>query len=461
MKKIIALILTLMMAFSFAAVFSGAEEVVHSSSEYDGYMSSHFDSILADDVALGEAAHAFDYMRSVDWTVEVKANVITIKGWIVCDREIDQVGYSVDNGAPVFKEEYEVEAEQAIYDVGAVNGAEYATRFIIPIDVSAMTGKKNIALVMKNSEGVYRINSVVDMEIAFDFIQEGTYTPEPEITPDPDEPVVIPEPIFVRFNDADVVDEFFMYAVGNNHVTDIGFDEDKECAVIYCLGGPDPNVILPFAQISGDNTLEFFDEEISTSKYKSLVLVGRFDYDTVFEDAEKDVGGTFYFTTSESPSLSESRNLEYYYERGDGLQYVILDFSKSKAWNGTVGDCRFDFFMTTDNDCEYEFYLLGFFAGTAEAQAFVDSYKENGDAVLPTPEPTPTPTATPEETPTPEVTEAPEATDAPTEAPSEAPAAPSDKPADTAKKGCGGFIAAMPVCFVLLASAVVLKKKNN
>jgi len=262
----------------------------------------------------------------------------------------------------------------------------------------------------------------------------------------------------VRFNDMDVVDEFFMYSGNNSHVADIGFDEEKNCAVISCMGGPDPNVLLPFLEVARDDTLDFFDGDISTSDYKSLLIIGRFDYDTIMED-DKDVGGTFYFATDEYAGFNEGKNLQYYYEKGDGLQYVILDFANHKQWKGSVADCRFDFFMTTDNDCEYELYLLAFFQDAAKAEEFVAAYKENGDSILPTPEPTPEPTATPEATEAPDVSEPPEeeATAVPEE--TAAPEA-TDKPSGS-KKGCGGFIAAAPVCAVMIASAFVLRKKKD
>ena len=458
MKRATAIILTIVLALTCSVIFASAGDTVQSSYDYDGFISSHLDTIRIDGEVIGNSGAAFAYLAENDDTVEAGGSELTVSGWIICDRAIDQIGYSIDEGEPVFKAEYIVEAEAAVFNVAEQNGVDFASRFIIPIDVSGITGRKSIAVVLKNSEGVFKVHTLIDTEIEFDYVREGTETEAPETTPDPEDPT---EPILIRFNDEDKVDDFFMYSTNNSHVSDIIYDSDRNCAVIECVGGPDPNVMLAFGEIALDDTLDFFDGDISTAEYKAMVIIGRFDYGTILNDESKDVGGTFYFTTDESTGYGESKNLEYYYERTDDLQYVVLNFARQKAWKGSVDNCRFDFFMTTDNDCEYEIYFIGFFADEDQANEFVSSYKESGDSILPTPEPTPEPTATPEATEAPE-TEVPEATEPQDSDPTEAPEATADpSKSGESKKGCGGFITAMPVLAVLLSSVLFLKKKKD
>lgn len=454
MKRIVALVIVLMMVFPFAAVPAMASGSVTNGSEYDGVLTGHWDALVIDgETEVGSGVQIMSYMVNNDFLLEEKANTLTIRGWAACDQEIEAFGYQINDDEPVFKAEFAVETEQPVFDAAEGVGASSAGRFVIDVDVSGLKGRNKIAAVIKTPGGNYSISLVTNFDLEFDFLQEGTDT---EATPTPEAGENTPKPIIVRFDSFDKTDDFFAYSTGNSLVPEIDYDEDKNCAVFTVTGGPDPNVKLPVGLISMDEDLGFFGP-VSAADYKAIVLVGRFDYDSILNDPEKAVIGTFYFTTDESTEFSESKNVIYNYEKSDELQYVIVDLSRNKLWKGEAGDCRFDFFATTDNDCTYEFYLFGFFANKSAAESFVNEYKAGGDSILPTPEPTPEPTATPEATEAPEVTDAPEATEEP-----ETETAEPEATSEPEKKGCGGVIAVIPAIAVVLAGAVIsaVKKKD-
>ncbi len=453
MKKLLAILLVIMLALPCISVTAWAEgenEVYHGS-DYAGAMTGHWDSMLVDGVEIGAGTQIQTYIVSSNFRIEEQANTLCVRGWAVCDSEVRSFGYQINNDAPVFKDEFSVETEQAIYDAGTSIGAEYGGRFVVDIDVSELKGKNSIAVLLDTEDGIYTVSLMVGFDLEFDFIQKGT---ESEPTPTP-ETMETAEPVIVRFNTVEEVDDFFLFSNYNSNVTSIDFDEEKKCAVIETSAGLDPNVKLPFGQIADDDTYDM--ESIDTSVYKALLLVGRFDYDTIL-NSDQDVIGSFYFTTDADNTLTESKNLIYTYERTDGLQFVVLDFSENRFWKGSVDDCRFDYFAKTDNDCTYDFYLLGFFSDANEANAFAESYKEIGDAIFPTPEPTPTPTETPEVTAAPEdtTTKEPDAV-IPTETADGKET--SDKPAK--KAGCGGFVAAIPALALAVSAAVILRKKKR
>ncbi len=454
MKRFVAILLALMFVFPFAALSAFAGEEVQEGTDYYGTMRAHFDTIKADGVTVGEDGFAFNYLLDHSGILEIKADELTLRGWVVSDVEIEEIGYTIDDGDPVFNSEFKIEPEQGVYDHGKTTyGTDFAIRFAVTIDVSQMKGYKHITLVVKNEDGIYKMYSDFNMNIELDFLQEGTE--EAGATPAPEEPAE-KSPLYVRFDNDDKVDNFFLYASNNNRVTNYEYDEDKNCCVIYSSAGPDPNIFFPFGALALDGSLGVFEDEISAAEYKAIVIIGRFDYASVLSDPDKKVGGTFYYQTDVNTGYDEMKNLQYYYEKTDDLQYVLLDFTKLRQWKGIVNDCRFDFFMTTDEDTEYELYYVGFFTDVASANSFISSYKESGDAVFPTPEPTPTPKPTDVPTDTPDVTEAPNTPET-----SEAPAEdPTQKPSD-GDKGCGGFVAALPAGFMVAIAVPVLAKKKE
>ncbi|MBP5312772.1 MAG: hypothetical protein J6112_08075, partial [Clostridia bacterium] len=353
-------------------------------------------------------------------------------------------------GAAVFKDEFKIEAEEGVKKVAEEKEVDYYARFEITVNVSELKGTNELTFLVKNGDGVYTIYTDSNIEVSLDFLQEGTEE-EPTATPDTG---AKNEPVLVRFNDSDAAEEFFLYSTNNSHVNAIDFDEDKQCVVIKCSAGEDPNLLFPFGSLALDGNLGF--DYYNTEDYKAMVIIGRFDYDSVMFDPATKVSGTFYFTTDEDSTFSETKNLKYQYDRSDELQYIVLNFAKSRFWKGSITDCRFDFFERTEQDCEYEIYFFGLFENVDEANSFVAAYKEGGDSVLPTPEPTPEPTPTPEVTAAPEVTEAPAVTDAPKA--TDATKA-TEEPAQN--KGCGGFVAAIPAGVLTLAAALALNKKKR
>ena len=453
MKKIIATILVIMMILPCVSLSVGAEEdvEVHHGFEYVGALTGHWDSLLCDGEQVGDGVQIQSYMVQNGFEIEAEASVLTVRGWAMCDAEVNSFGYQINNNPPVFKDEFSTDTEPGVYEAGAMVGADYGGRFIVDIDVSEVKGRSSISVLVNTADGIYSVSLVTGFDLEFDFVQKGT---ESEPTPTP-EAVAASEPVIVRFNSYEEVEDFFLFSNNNSHVVSIDYDEDKNCAVFDVSAGLDPNVRLPFGQIAYDDSYRL--GSIDASSYKALLLIGSFDYDTILL-SDEDIIGSFYYATDESKEYLESKNIIYTYERTDDLQFVVLDFSKSRYWTGNVDDCRFDFFAKTDNDCTYNLYLLGFFADANEANAFAESYKASGDSILPTPEPTPTPTNTPEAT-----ESAP--TDGEAAQPTENPTAnATEKPASnegSKKKGCGGTVASIPALALALSAAVILRKKKR
>ena len=457
MKRFAALIIAVILALPVGILVSSADGKVQDFDDYVGTIYCHWDTIFLDDEVVGGDGTAVSYFLANAGSIEAKCGSLTVRGWALCDEAIEAFGYQIGDNDPVFSPDFFIEPEDAIYDVAAEKDLGFAGRFMITAPVGDLKGTNRIQFCIKNADGIYLMFTDASVSIDIDFTQEGTEA-EPTPTPENQGEHEI-EPKMVRFNDIFIVDDFFSYASLNNHVNDIDFDEEKLCAVISISGGPDPNMIFPFGSISADDSLNastgLYDDYISTDDYKAMVIIGRFDYDTVFVDAEKDVGGTFYYTTDINTGYSEMRNKKYYYDRSDDLQYVLIDFSKdSKYWQGYVDDCRFDCFMDTDNDCVYELYFVGFFENAAKASEFIESYKAEGDKIIPTPVPTATPAPTEEaaETPEPEDNKPDDAVDA------------TEKPAENDKKetnGCGSFTAVSLAVFVQAFGALVMLKKKK
>lgn len=455
MKRFIALFVVLMMIVPCMYLNVSAAGEVMSGTEYPGVMTGHWDAMTANGEEVGGGVQIMQYATMNSFTIEVAAEILEFRGWAMCDSEVKAFGYQINGEEPVFSEEYFAPTEQPVYDAGAAVGADYGGRFIIPMDVAMLKGRNSISILADTDEGIYSIHLVTGFDLEIDFVQAGT---EAEPTPTPEVPAEKKEPILIRFNTLEAVDDFFLYSTVNSHVTMIDFDEEKLCAFFETTGGPDPNVAFLFAQIAEDEDMSL--GTISANDYKALAFIGRFDYDTICNDPEKEIIGTFYFTTDTSTELNEAKNVLYTYEKTDDLQYVVLDFAGNRFWKGELGDCRFDFFATTDNDCVYELYFVGLFADADEANEFFASYKEIGDAIFPTPEPTEAPTETPDVQPTEGSVEEPTAEEPTVEAETEEPTSQSSSEKEE-KKGCGGFVAAIPAGALMLAAAVVLAKKKR
>ena len=456
MKRFFALVICVLMLVPMFVLNTQAAAEVQSGYDYYGMMYGRWDTLKVDGQIVGEDGHALEYLRTVEGLIECKAEEILVRGWMTCDVDIEAFGYQINGGEPVMSADYILECEQGVVDVATSLDLDYAVRYEIPVPVKDLKGENSLTFLIKLDGEIYTIlveNSILE----FDFIQEGTEV-APTATPEGQDPGTAIDPIYVRFNDYDVFDDFFLYSTNNNHVTSLLLDEEKNCAVFSAFGGEDPNVLFPFYQMALDGGLRL-SREISCDEYKCAVIISRINPDEVFIDKSTPIEGTFYFTTDTNPTFDEMRNMKYSYDRTGEIQCIKIDFSKNRLWKGTLGDCRFDFFTTTDNDVEYELYAFALFPDTASANAFIENYKANGDAAIPTPEPTPTPNVTepPAET---EVPETEEPTEAPTEQPQE-----TEKPADNEKakdnKGCGGFAGTVSACALIIAAALMIKKKKD
>jgi len=452
MKKVIAILICLLLLAPMISVSAGASDI-EIEDEYYGIMFARWDTMKVDGEVVGTDGQALQYLYSIGGLLETKANTITVRGWMFCDVEIEGFGYVINDGTPVMKSEFTVEAEQAVYDQAKKNNVDYATRYEITIDVSDLKGVNRIRYLVKLEGMLYQMTVENSFTFTFEFHQEGT---EIEPTPTPDTSSESADPVFFRFNDEELVEEFFMYATNNNHVSSLLYDEEKNCCLIKAFGGDDPNIVLPFYQISLDDMLGC-SREISADVYKTIVIIGKFKYDSVFLD-DKKVSGTFYYSTDEFQDWQEVRNEKYFYEKTDDIQFIKLCLAGKRYWKGQVYDCRFDFFEKADNDTEYELYAVCFFKDDAEAANWIETYKSNGDAAFPTPAPTPTPKATdnPSETGKPEE---------PTETASDegkATSKPSSEDKQSSgKSGCGGMVTVLPAVPVILAAALIMTKKKT
>ncbi len=453
MKKLIAFLICFLMLLSVVSLCAFAEDA-EIEDEYYGIMFARWDTLKVDGKVMGTDGQALQYLYSVSGILEAKAETVTVRGWMFCDVEIEGFGYQINDGQPVMKQEFTVEAEQPIRDEAKRNGVDYSERYEINVDVSEMKGMNHLKFLVKLEGTLYELCVENSFLFEFDFHQEGT-----EIDPTPT-PAAIEEgndPIYIRFNDYDIVEEFFMYATNNNQVKKLEYDDEKNCCVITTSGGNDPNVVLPFYQNSLDDSLSC-SMQISADIYKHVVIIGRFDYNSVLLD-DNPVMGTFYYTNNEFTDWQEMRNEKYYYEKTDGLQYIKLNFTGNRYYKGQLYDCRFDFFEKAERETSYELYAVCFFANEQDANAFIENYKSNGDAAIPAATPAPETQATerPSETEKPSETVNVENTPSPTEKPS------TEKASDSGKRGgCGGVITGLSSAALLTAvSAFVIRKKRK
>lgn len=461
LRIFIVLVAAVVIAAGIPVPFSFADDYI-SAAEYGEYIRTQWDTLYADGVMLGTDGRAFEYVASNGGLVEEEASSVTVRGWVVCTNEFKQFGYVIEGRDPVFSDAFTAETEQAVWDVAAEDMCDHAGRFEITADVSDISETTGIVFLIKfKTDETVSIPLAGSEYVGFDFrnpakASAGEDDPSKD---DPDEPTgaVHAEPIYIRFDDDLKTDEFFVYGTQKSLIGGIEYDYDKKCCVISVLGGEDPNVTFPFGAIAQEDGYEYF-EPVSADEYKAMLIISRFDHDTVLSTGEE-LKGTFYFKTdSTAGEYSETRNMHYTYEKTDGLQYVIVDFSKVRAFKGELDDCRFDMFVKTDSDCEYELYYVGFFDTLKSAEEFAAKYRESGDSILPTPQPTKEPTPSPEVIPTSEATETPEATVAPEPDGTECVSTPEQ---GSSGKGCGGAVFSAAFIPAAAAAAVLVTKKKR
>ena len=456
LRSLILLVLALALALSCLSLLSFANDVKNSE-EYSFDIYGHWDSIKADGEHITQDGGAVQYIISTGGNVSVHATTLTVRGWIASNYGIVQFGYVIDDGEPVLSDSFTVEAEQPVYDAAAEAGMDYAARYEITFETAGLPAEFRVRYVVKIDNGdVVEISAPNLDGVEFYYSDpDAVQTEEPTATPEGGTSAAENKSISeLRFNSYEKVEDFFMYSTNNVHVGMIDYDEEKNACIISVMGGPDPNVVMPFGQIALDSDVPYF-EGISADTCKAAVIIASFDYGNVF-NSDTQVEGTFYYQSDGGSTYSENKNLHYKYENTDGLQYVVLNFERARTWSGDIQDCRFDMFCDTDNDTDYYLYYFGFFASVSDANEFIELYKQKGDEALKAEPETPTPVPA-TDTPEPAPTDAP-ATEAPVE-PTEAPA--TEKP--SGKKGCGNMIggSAFAIVAVLSAACVFAKKKNQ
>ena len=95
-------------------------------------------------------ANSWNYVAECASSVDA----IGYMGWVGIKGEIGQFGYSIDNGAYIFADEFTWETEQGIIDAAKTTGADTGSRFWVNIDLSVLeVGEHNIRVVYKNTAG--------------------------------------------------------------------------------------------------------------------------------------------------------------------------------------------------------------------------------------------------------------------------------------------------------------------
>ncbi|MBO7406437.1 MAG: PT domain-containing protein [Clostridia bacterium] len=390
---------------------------------------------------------------------------VGVRGWAACNAmDITAFGYVIDDGEPVIKEEYKVNTEDAVIAAAQNAGCQYASRYDVAVDVSAVEGDHTIDFLIQFEDGtIVKMTTNSAVPVSFIYSADGSAvnaTPEPTAEPDPESLDNAPGPI-LSFADEEGYENFFSSSM-RNQIEDIYFDDEKGCVIISMDVVGDPYVVLMFS------SLEIDDEplEVDAEKYKILQLGVRINPNTGDR-------GQYYFQTDENAGYDEAKDALFDYEKTDALQYVNINLGKNKKWTGIMADCRLDPFGGNSEPCDYELYYMAFFTNEKAANDFGDKWLAEG--ALPTAEPTPTKAPTPEPTATPEavITDAPVVTEAPksTDAPDTTDAAKvTDKPADKDNTGNNknaktGLIIGIAIGVVAVAASVcgalIAKKKKK
>ncbi len=74
-------------------------------------------------------------------------------GWVGVIGEVGQFGYQIDNGPIVYDETFAVTAEQGVVEAAAGTGADNASRMLIKIDISKISGESTVKTYYKSVSG--------------------------------------------------------------------------------------------------------------------------------------------------------------------------------------------------------------------------------------------------------------------------------------------------------------------
>ncbi len=94
-------------------------------------------------------ADAWDKTATVDKTVMT----LDFWGWVGVKGTVGQFGYQIGNGGIMYDDSFAVEAEGPVQDVAAGSGADAASRMLIKIDISKISGTSTVKTYYKSATG--------------------------------------------------------------------------------------------------------------------------------------------------------------------------------------------------------------------------------------------------------------------------------------------------------------------
>lgn len=257
--------------------------------------------------------------------------------------------------------------------------------------------------------------------------------------------------------------------VGGPNAVNMGYDADEKAFYMTTsMATQDPYATLSFEAL----------EHVQAQNYPYLVFVCK---------STHPVKTTFklYYAAGSVTGASESCTTSFSVDKGDEWQYIIVDMTRAKSWNGELHNIRLDIFDSTSTPADTTMYIqaLVLCEYPEDAQNVINgwipedgigdflAYKESLKPVVTEPETEPptepeteAPTDPETESATEPVTEAPTdpetVTEAPTESPSEAPTeTPTEPETQPAASGCASTLTLAALTPLLCAWFAVRKKK--
>ena len=351
---------------------------------------------------------------------------IALRGWIGFDQAIDQFGYYVDNYEFVFGE-----YKQATEDGVLAAGGEFATRFQINVDLSALKGDDHfVGFVVKLADG-----TIVQLR----------------------EDITIDLPELPK----DITDTFISDVASNAEGTDL---KDSDLANFFTVtyGASEPHKVEGGAYNYGGINEMYADVNGKYAYSVNMLSAGA--------SAMMFVRGTHVVHSVDVPTAADGETFSQDFALEiNGTNYAVALYIKNNAGEYiVVDDSGFDAIPFFNSDYMGLYFYIYYAAHTATiSNCYIVKGLSFGEYEVPETTPAPETTAAPEtEAPVTEApeTEAPE-TEAPaTEAPVETTVAPTTTAPTTeapkAEGGCGGFVALGVIAALIPAAVVVLKKRD-
>ena len=135
MKRVLALVITLLMVASLMPFAASAEEIA----DVDGYEGKAY--VIFDNICANEETNLLSPLGGASaWIVEHDGVIedtesayrsIFFTGWVAFDQEIKGFGYRIDDGEIVYKDEFKREADEAVMAAAASVPCDYASRYVI------------------------------------------------------------------------------------------------------------------------------------------------------------------------------------------------------------------------------------------------------------------------------------------------------------------------------------------